>query len=53
MSNIYSMSRRDIKSGIDIFLVDDIGSESIDRVAKLLAGIPHGADKATLKANDI
>ena len=46
MSNIYSMSRRDIKSGIDIFLVDDIGSESIDRVAKLLAGIPHGADKA-------
>lgn len=27
-------------------LIDDIGDGSIDRAKKLLAGIPHGADKA-------
>lgn len=47
MSDVYSMSRPDIKSGIDVFLTDDVGGgSSIDRVQKLLAGIPHGADKA-------
>lgn len=46
MSDVYSMRRGDIKSGIGVYLVDDVGDGSIDRVAKLLAGIPHGADKA-------
>lgn len=46
MSDVYSMRRTDIKSGIGVYLVDDVGDGSIDRVAKLLAGIPHGADKA-------
>lgn len=46
MSDIYSMSRKDIKSGIGVYLVDDVGDGSIDRAMKLLAGIPHGADKA-------
>lgn len=46
MSEIYSMSRQSIKSGISVFLVDDVGDGSIDRAMKLLAGIPHGADKA-------
>lgn len=46
MSDIYSMQRADIKSGMDVFAVDDIGDGSIDRVRDLLAGIPHGADKA-------
>lgn len=46
MSDIYSMSRADIKSGIGVFLVDDVGDGSIDRATKLLAGIPHAADKA-------
>lgn len=27
-------------------LIDDVGESSIDRAKKLLAGIPHGADKA-------
>ncbi len=46
MSDIYSMGRKDIKSGIGVYLVDDIGDKSIDRATKLLAGIPHAADKA-------
>ena len=46
MSDIYSMQRADIKSGMDVFAVDDIGGNSIDRIKNLLAGIPHGADKA-------
>ena len=46
MSDIYSMIRKDIKSGIGVYLVDDVGDGSIDRAMKLLAGIPHGADKA-------
>lgn len=46
MSDVYSMRRSDIKSGIGVYLVDDIGEGSIDRATKLLAGIPHAADKA-------
>lgn len=46
MSDIYSMSRSSIKSGIDVFVTDDIGDGKIDIVTKLLAGIPHAADKA-------
>lgn len=46
MSDIYSMKRSDIKNGIGVYLVDDVGDGSIDRVTKLLAGIPHGANKA-------
>lgn len=46
MSDIYSMSRKDIKSGIDVFLTDDVGDGTIDRATKLLAGIKHGVEKA-------
>lgn len=46
MSDVYSKSRADIKNGIAVYLVDDVGDSSIDRVTKMLAGIPHGADKA-------
>lgn len=46
MSDVYSMGRSDIKSGVNIFLVSDIGDSSIDRATKMLAGIKHGADKA-------
>lgn len=46
MSDVYSMSRSSIKSGIATYLVDDVGGDSIDKVTKLLAGIPHAADKA-------
>lgn len=46
MNDIYSMSRSDIKNGIGVYLINDVGDGTIDRVTKLLAGIPHGADKA-------
>ncbi len=46
MSDIYSMSRSEIKNGIGIYVADGVGRESIDRATKLLAGIPHGAEKA-------
>ena len=46
MSDIYSMQRSDVKSGIATYLVDDVGGNSIDNAVKLLAGIPHAADKA-------
>lgn len=47
MSDIYSMTRAEAKAGISVFLTDDIGGGgSIDRAKALLAGIPHGADKA-------
>lgn len=46
MSDIYSMQRSDIKNGISTYLVDDIGGTNIDNAVKLLAGIPHAADKA-------
>ena len=44
--DIYSMQRSAIKSSISTFLVDDIGGDNIDHVSKMLAGIPHAADKA-------
>ena len=50
MSDVYSMNRADIKNGIDVFIVDDVGDGSIDRVTALLAGIPHAADKAICSA---
>lgn len=46
MSDVYSMPRTDIKSNMGVYLVDDIGDGSIDRVIKILAGFPHAADKA-------
>lgn len=44
--DIYSMERSAIKSGISTYLVDDVGGDNIDRVSKILAGIPHAFDKA-------
>lgn len=46
MSEVYSMSRTNAKNSMGIYLVDDIGDGSIDRAMKVLAGFPHGADKA-------
>lgn len=48
MSDIYSMPRSDMKSAIGVFLTDDIGGDSgsLDRATKILAGFPHGAEKA-------
>lgn len=46
MSDIYSMSRSDSKNMTDIYLVDDVGDQSIDRAMKILAGFSHGAEKA-------
>ena len=44
--DIYSMQRSAIKNGISTFLVNDVGGDNIDWVSKMLAGIPHAADKA-------
>ena len=46
MSDVYSMSRTTAKNAMGVYLVDDIGDGSIDRAMKVLAGFPHGADKA-------
>ncbi|MGN1118527.1 MAG: hypothetical protein ACI4RU_07925 [Acutalibacteraceae bacterium] len=46
MSDFYSETRSANRAGLSVFIVDDVGSNSIDRVKALLAGIPHGADKA-------
>lgn len=48
MSDVYSMTRTDMKSAVGVFLTDDIGSSSgsLDRATKILAGFPHGAEKA-------
>ena len=46
MSDVYSMQRKDIKSGIGVYVIDGIGESSVDRAKLLLAGISHGADKA-------
>lgn len=35
-----------MSDGIDIFLTDDVGSGSVDRAIKLLAGIKRGSQKA-------
>lgn len=45
---IYSMQRADMKAAMGVFLTDDIGGSSngISRAQKMLAGIPHAADKA-------
>lgn len=45
-SSIYSSSENENRN----IWVDDIGSDSIDRVTKLLAGIPKGAKKALSSA---
>lgn len=48
MSDVYSMTRTDMKSAVGVFVTDDVGESSgkIDRAIKLLAGFPHAADKA-------
>ncbi len=47
MSDVYSMTRSEAKAGISVFVTDDVGGGgSIDRAMAMLAGIPHGADKA-------
>lgn len=48
MSDVYSMPRSDMKSAVGVFLTDDIGGDSgaLDRATKILAGFPHGAEKA-------
>lgn len=47
MSDVYSMTRADMKNAVGVFLTDDIaGSSSIDRARQVLQGIPHAADKA-------
>jgi hypothetical protein len=49
MSDVYSMSRGDAKNNIDIFVTDDIGSGSYDRIADILngfTGVKHAAEKA-------
>ncbi|MDE6727759.1 MAG: hypothetical protein K2J80_07445, partial [Oscillospiraceae bacterium] len=48
MSDVYSMTRTDMKSAVGVFITDDVGDSSgkIDRAIKLLAGFPHAADKA-------
>lgn len=46
MSDVYSMSRNAIKNSIGVYIADDIGEGSIDRVTAMLAGIPHAAEKA-------
>lgn len=46
MSSIYSSSDNKSRN----IWVDDIGSNSIDRVTKLLAGIPNGAKRALSSA---
>lgn len=47
MSDVYSMSRSEMKGMVDVFLTDGVnGSGTIERARTLLAGFPHGADKA-------
>lgn len=48
MSDVYSMTRSQNHAGITTFLTDDIGGStgSVKRAELLLAGIPHGAEKA-------
>lgn len=46
MSDVYRMPHETGKNVADVTLVDDIGSKSIDRAKKILAGFPRGAEKA-------
>ena len=46
MSDIYSMKPSEVKNGVGVYIIDDVGDGSIDRVTKMLAGISHGVDKA-------
>lgn len=48
MSDVYSMTRTDMKSAVGVFVTDDVGESSgkLDRAIKLLAGFPHAANKA-------
>lgn len=46
MSDLYRMPHETGKTMADISLVDDIGTKSIDRAKKILAGFPRGAEKA-------
>lgn len=47
MSDIYSMRHADMKSAVGVYITDDVGgSGSLDRATRVLAGFPHGAEKA-------
>ena len=46
MSDVYSLTRGEAQNGLGVFLIDDVGDGSIDKVTKLLAGFPRGAERA-------
>ncbi|MCH5195962.1 MAG: hypothetical protein J1F28_04575 [Oscillospiraceae bacterium] len=47
MSNVYSMPRSEMKNAIGVYITDNVGgSGAIARAELLLAGFPHGAEKA-------
>ena len=48
MSDVYSMTRSQNHAAITTFITDDIGGStgSVKRAEQILAGFPHGAEKA-------